>query len=242
MRIARAHILGEIRRTAASNGGKALGKDRFAEETGIRYTDWFGVYWTKWGDAVSEAGVERNELNRPFDKRHLLRKYAELVRELGRLPVKGDLKIKRKNDPNFPSSNTFDRLGTKAKIIQQLEEFCRTESGFGGVMAVYAAPPRLAEAGVDEPTENLTIGYVYLLKHGTRREYKIGRTYNALRREGEIGIELPEKAIPVHVIKTDDPPGIEGYWHKRFAAKRKNGEWFELNAGDVAAFRRRKFM
>jgi hypothetical protein len=82
------------------------------------------------------------------------------------------------------------------------------------------------------------VGYVYLLKHGTRREYKIGRTNNALRREGELGIQLPEKLQPVHYIKTDDPAGVESYWHTRFARKRKEGEWFALTAHDVRALKR----
>jgi len=80
----------------------------------------------------------------------------------------------------------------------------------------------------------------YLLKHGSRREYKIGRTNNPLRREGEIGIQLPEKLQPLHYIKTDDPVGVEAYWHMRFASKRKEGEWFALSAQDVRAFNRWK--
>ena len=238
----KATILQEIRRTAEAHEGVPLGFQRFESETGIRHADWFGIHWARWGDAVREAGFPPNRLQEAYDKEELLEHYAKRTLELGRLPVKGDLRLRTRNDPGFPHETTFWRgFGNKSGLIAELIAYCQNHEGFEEVTRLcngYAPPVQdltnQAEAG------EVAVGFVYLVKHGSRREYKIGRTNNPLRREGEIGIELPEKLQPIHVIKTDDPAGIEAYWHRRFASKRKEGEWFTLTVQDVRAFKRWK--
>lgn len=238
----KAHILDEIQRTANANGGVPLGKSRFLAETGIRESDWSGKFWTKWSDAVREAGYEPNRKQQPFDEGWLLEKLAGLVRELGHYPVAAELRMKAREDASFPSHNVFSRFGRKAEVASALLTWCEENSGWNDVEAI-CAPLAEAAQDDDQPTSNEPepkYGYVYLLKSG--KHYKIGRSNSPGRREYELSIQLPEKVKTVHTIKTDDPVGIEAYWHQRFADRRKNGEWFELQKKDVSAFRRRKFM
>lgn len=98
----------------------------------------------------------------------------------------------------------------------------------------------LCKSDVDDPddTASSANGYVYLVEDG--RRYKIGRTRSVEDRIPELSNQSSHRIDLVHKIATDDPPGIEKYWHERFADKRKYGEWFDLDVRDVAAFRRRK--
>ncbi len=235
------HILAEIARTAASNGGDALGRERFQQETGIREADWAGKYWARWGDAVREAGYTPNQLQAPLAELELLQSLALLVRELGHWPVVNELKLKSKQTLGFPSHNTFRKFGGKPEQIGALASYCIEREGFADVLALLPVPSEEATATPDVGEESVgDIGFVYLLK--VAKYFKIGRSSSFERRSRELAIQLPEKAKTVHIIRTDDPVGIELYWHRRFEPKRKNGEWFELNAQDVKAFKRRKFM
>lgn len=231
-------IIAEIKRTAAENGGKPLGRERFQAETGIR-PHHVMKYWARYGDALKEAGLSPNALQEAFDEGAVLRRVAELARELGRFPTWGDFRVKRTNDSTFPSHGVFARF-PKAELVPKVADYCAANPGFDDVAAMCTVEPERSEPETNAKPDTSNDGFVYLLKSG--RFYKIGKTISVGMRERQLQIQLPEEARTVHSIKTDDPSGIEAYWHRRFEARRKNGEWFELTAQDVAAFRRRKFM
>jgi hypothetical protein len=232
-------IISEIRRIAEECGGKASGFQRFSSETGLRKSDWYPNLWLRWGDAINEAGCRPNTLSTPYDADFLIEKYIELIRELGHFPIEGELRIKSKTDKNFPSHSGFARLGTKQERVQKIIEYCQGKSGLDDIL-ICCSKVKIERQKKAELLDSYSdkFGYVYLIRHGTRNEYKIGKTTNPVRREGEIRLELPEKVQPVHYIKTDDPAGVENYWHSRFANKRKEGEWFSLTTADVRVFKR----
>lgn len=231
-------LLEIIRKTAEANGGTPLGVRRFYEETGLKESHW-NKHWPRYSDAVREAGYVPNQLESGYGRSELLEKYAKVAMSLGRLPTRNDLRFKEHNDPEFPTTKTFERLGTKLELVVLLRDFCRDRKDYEPVVRMcdnYTAPRSDSPLEV-EPNQSED-GFVYLAKSG--RFFKIGKTNAPGRRDYELGIQLPEKLLMVHVIRTDDPDGIEAYWHRRFAQQRQNGEWFSLTATEVAAFKRRK--
>lgn len=246
------HVLDEIKRTAKANGGVPLGRRKFELETGIRSPDWDGKFWARWSDAVLEAGFEPNTAMVAYDEAFLFEKMIGFIRELGHYPVRPELRIKARNDKSFPSDATFSRFASPKQLAAKIIAYCQKQGLNDDVIqicseriarddrpAMFKSSPHTD--GMDTGSaEREQMGFVYLLKSG--RYYKIGKTNAAGRRERELAIQLPEKANTVHIIKTDDPTGIEAYWHKRFEDNRKHGEWFELSSAEVNAFKRRKFM
>jgi hypothetical protein len=235
------HILKEILRTATANGGVSPGKARFLEETGIKESDWKGKFWARWSDAVREAGIQPNTKTIAYDEGVLIEKFIAVMRDLGRFPIIAELRLKGRSDPTLPNEKTFGRFGTKHQFAAKIRDYCHGREGYEDVTAICTTLIDGHYAQSEDETESEeSIGFVYLIKAG--RNYKIGRSNSVGRREYELAIQLPDKASTVHTIRTDDPAGIEAYWHKRFEGKRKNGEWFDLDSKDIAAFRRRKFM
>jgi hypothetical protein len=166
-----------------------------------------------------------------------------LVRELGHFPTKAEAQLRQHADPTFPVAVVKARR--KADLARIVLVHCRRQpADFADVIAIVEPvvgsgliPANDGAAGRAEPI----VGHVYLLRLG--KYYKIGRTNSFGRRERELEIQMPERAATVHVINTDDPIGIEAYWHRRFAEKRvrSDAEWFALNAEDIRAFKRRRF-
>lgn len=236
----RARIISEIKRMAAANAGRPPGVKAFEDETGTPRRSWLGKYWARWSDALAEAGFEANTLNPKTSDEEILEHLARFILELKRWPTNAELELRRRGDSLFPSHNVFTRIGKKHQLATRLRAYCESRPEFASIVQVCddtissAASPRV------EPLPGVEIvGYVYLIKYG--KHYKLGRTNSTARRHREVQLELPNDTRLIHSIETDDPSGIEAYWHRRFAERRHKGEWFALKPEDVAAFRRRRF-
>jgi hypothetical protein len=138
----------------------------------------------------------------------------------------------RRDNPEFPAYTTFNKtFRGKTNLVRSLGEWVARKDDFSDLLDLI--PDSIV---AHQPDESVSEGLVYLLKSGPH--YKIGRSDNLEKKIKQISIALPEGVILVHYIRTDDPAGIESYWHRRFSERRANGEWFKLTNADVKAFKR----
>lgn len=230
-------ILSEIKRLAAENGDMPPGQNAFTSATGITSGKWRGVHWVRWSEALAEAGFGPNAWNQKLDSYQVLLNIAEFSKELRRLPTRSEIKMRRRTHPAFPSHSTVsNHFRTNADMVAALLRLAVTEEEWSDLPHFLPADAPETEGRTRSSTGE---GFVYLLKSG--RHYKIGRSEDIERRFREVKIALPETVTLIHTIRTDDPSGIETYWHRRFADRRANGEWFALTGDDVRAFQKRTF-
>lgn len=230
-------ILEAIKQTAKTNGGVPLGKQAFSKQTGIKDSEWYGVYWVRWSDVLKEAGFTPNAYNKRADKSVLLEKLVPAIRHFGKFPTYGEFRLYSKTNSNFPAHNTIhSHFPTKTDLITQMAAYVVGKPELQDI-AVLCKEFDVPEK--DIPESAIKEGHVYLFKSGDY--YKIGKTDNLERRVKEVTVTLPEALTIIHTIRTDDPDGIEAYWHRRFNDRRAKGEWFKLSVSNVRAFKRRTF-
>lgn len=92
---------------------------------------------------------------------------------------------------------------------------------------------------IGEPTDSPRGGYIYALK--SAYGYKIGRTKNIPSRMRAFGVHLPFIYSIEFCVWFDDHIEAETSYHRLFAGKRINGEWFDVSNDDLAKIRNREF-
>ena len=230
-------ILADYNRLVKEMDGRVIGERIFKRETGHSHHHWKGGYWRSWSALQAAAGHEPNIATEKTADETLLRRFAELALDQESIPSEADLMLKRREDSTFPSKASYRRWGSRDALLSKVREFCERDGEFAPVVELLLHG---VSTGLDHRIDSGRIqGFVYLLRSG--KNYKLGRTNAVGRRLRELAIQLPQKPDTVHVIETDDPEGIEQYWHRRFSNKRQGGEWFTLTIDDVTAFKRRRF-
>ena len=88
------------------------------------------------------------------------------------------------------------------------------------------------ELGGQLPTLDVREWFVYLMQW--EHEYKIGKAVDIERRKKRLSRELNRDITVLHRIFSHDYTRAESDLHRKYASKRLHGEWFALEAEDVA--------
>jgi len=234
------HIIEEIRRLALERGGR-IGFRAFCNATGIPEHQILGMHWSTWNEALTEAGVLTSTFFQPRTQdAAVIEAFVQLIHRLKKWPTQTDLLLERRGNSSFPSVPVIRRVKRESPFASRIVSYCSLHKDLADVSRIAGEVAKNEKAEPPDRGRAPIHGYVYMMRSG--RRYKIGFTSAPSRRHREVRLDLPDPTILVHSIATDDPAGIEAYWHGRFQSKRvRDTEFFDLDAGDVAAFKRRKY-
>lgn len=127
--------------------------------------------------------------------------------------------------------------GEEAGALRKVRKFVFRDFQAGSSKSKKKRATKTALGGASRPaaTGGIVEGVVYLLQAGPH--FKIGKSINFEKRLTSIKLLLPERAEVIHTIQSANPSQTETFWHRRFAAKRRNGEWFALDEAEVEEFK-----
>lgn len=220
----RDHILAEIRRLTVENDGAPIGQRTFENETGIKQSQWRGKLWARWGDAVAEAGHRRNTATPKLNPDTVLDHLEEACRDYRHFPTYAEWRMYTQEKPI--GINSYHRaFGGREEAITALRDRA-IERGENDLLEILPDTETNAAETEDVPAtgsfERLQNDhrFVYLIKSGNQKLYKIGQAKNV---EGRIeNLRTADPSIePIHKIRTRDPGAIEKYWHDLFCACRE---------------------
>jgi len=232
----RDYVIVEIRRVAEEIG-KSPGIVAFQKLSGIPKKDILGKLWARWSDALADAGLSANSFgSKRYDDGEVLNAISQVAFEINRWPSPNDLRMYAHANDGFMSETTIrNHFPKRSQLVEAMRKLAVDNDPTGQILG-WLPEPTVSLESIQKSNESA--GYVYLMSSGDF--YKIGRSNEIERRVKQISVALPNRINLEHTIATDDPSGIEAYWHRRFAEKRANGEWFKLTKSDVLAFKKRK--
>lgn len=125
-------------------------------------------------------------------------------------------------DPGDPTNQRNWELLKDNPYIEVDEEIIRA----------FTSPPKPAPAPQPK-AKRRDPGFVYLLREINGTHYKIGKTKTPESRAKTFGVQLPYAVEYECLINTPSMSMLETALHERYAHKRINGEWFQLEPEDV---------
>jgi hypothetical protein len=226
-----AEIIVKLKSAIASNGGQPPSSRAFFKASGLNHRDLLRAGWPTYGALLQSQGLQPTEMRRGYTDEEVFRPLAELVVSLGHFPTQNEREVERHRNQAFPSSEAYIRRGRGVMLEHALREWCQTTGNFPELVQTLKQSPSAPYVAAP-----VVRGYVYMLRAGNR--IKIGKESTEGARQAAAGTWLENPTV-IHRIPTDDPEGVEKYWHERFKKQGKHvkGELFNLSAADIAAFK-----